>query len=157
MLNDCLSSWCQTLTTAEATVCRGKKQKRCSGACAERETVSACVHASTGRRDAEEVESHCSPAYQLKLEQILCVQKIRIQVKFNPSYHSNPCQSLSQAARLTDLHFQHQGEHHNVLLGEEHTQKNFHTEQIRRKLLADDLWWQWPASLWWQMLFLEAE
>lgn len=39
--------------------CAGKRCDRCSG------------HS----RDAEEIESHCSPAYQQKLEQILCVQK----------------------------------------------------------------------------------
>lgn len=46
--------------------------------------------------------------------------------------------TLSQGARLTDLHFQHHGEHHNVRLGEEHAHTCFHTQQIRRKLLADD-------------------
>lgn len=117
MLNDCLSSLCQTQPTAEAEVCRKRMRsllgarQRCWGG---RESLFSCLPAKIG------ADPLCS--------------KIWIQVKFNPSYRSNPCQSLSQAARLTDLHFQH----HDVRLGEERTRKCFHAEQIRRKLLADD-------------------
>lgn len=57
ILSDCLSSWCQTQPTSRGW---GVQEQRCDR-CSER------------GRDAEDVESHCSPAYEL--EQILCAQK----------------------------------------------------------------------------------
>lgn len=136
MLNDCLSSWCQTQPTAESWGVQDKSCDRYSGACAEHETMSVCMSVARGRCwGVRESLFSCLPA---KIGADPLCSKIQIQVKFNPSYHTNPCQSLSQAARLTDLHFQHHGEHHNVPVGEEHTRKRWHTEQIWRKLLADD-------------------
>ena len=38
-------------------------------------TANTCDRDLKHSEDAEKVESRCSPAYQLKLEQILCVQK----------------------------------------------------------------------------------
>lgn len=72
-------------------------------------------------RDAEEVESHCSsPAYQLKLEQILCVQKPKFR---SSSIHPTVRIRVNHSHRLAVLHFQHQGERHSVY----YWKKNTHT------------------------------
>lgn len=95
-----------------------------------------CVRARHRRREGREALFSCLPA---KIGADPLCSENQIQVKFNPSWRSNPCQSLSQAARLTDLHFQHHGERHNARRGENHTRTRSHIEQITRKLWADDI------------------
>ena len=139
-LNDCLRSRCQTEPTPEAEL-RGK-----SAGIAARvhvQTVSTCVCTRERRRcwGGRKLLFSCLPAKTGADPQC---SNIQIQVKFNPSYHPNPCQSRSQAVRQTDLHFQHRGECH--------TRKHKTVFPDRANKKETIMWWLWPSSVWWWML-----
>lgn len=90
MLNDCLVL-SVNLSQAWRLRCAGEGRYHCLGAWAERNTVQ-YMHV-----NMRTVESHCSPAYQLNLEQILCVQKSKFR---SSSIHSGAQIHVNLSLRL---------------------------------------------------------